>query len=276
MFENCPNILKNCQDPREYESFVEEFMIDIKVTIASIEAACPIAKHKSLKDCPVVRGDDHHGPNEVTKKIPLSTIVRDLDGHTRKILTKSNKIHNDVIESISSLDQQSLTSTARKISNGVVINKSKGEAKIDSKPTEYSWKMEEERISNPQSSRQAFTNIHINNSTSYPKREVKDFSQEKRTESPIELNIKRLLDYTTSDANVTNNTLLVYESSDLENEKEMHEEVSKTCEDNDISCLVTKVLIIVAIVSLALLTLAFYWECTQGSHKNHSDSCNFI
>ena len=56
MFENCQLILKNCQHPREYNSFVEEFLIDIRATIAAMEDACPIAKHKSLKDCPVLRG----------------------------------------------------------------------------------------------------------------------------------------------------------------------------------------------------------------------------
>ena len=51
MFEKCPKALKECQHPKDYKSFVEEFLIDIKATIAAMEDVCPKAKKKSLKDC---------------------------------------------------------------------------------------------------------------------------------------------------------------------------------------------------------------------------------
>ena len=53
MFETCPTKVKECQQPAEYESFEEEFLIDIKATIAAMEEACPVAQTKSLKSCPV-------------------------------------------------------------------------------------------------------------------------------------------------------------------------------------------------------------------------------
>ena len=83
MFENCQLILKNCQHPREYNSFVEEFLIDIRATIAAMEDDCPIAKHKSLKDCPVLTQDENSDKNR-TKIIVISILVNKIEDITRK------------------------------------------------------------------------------------------------------------------------------------------------------------------------------------------------
>ena len=74
MFVECPEILKNCQPPKEYQSFVDEFLIDIRATIATMEDVCPIAKDKSLKDCPVFSGNENPDLNYV-HLISLSNIT---------------------------------------------------------------------------------------------------------------------------------------------------------------------------------------------------------
>ena len=78
MFENCQHILNNCQNPREYNSFVEEFLIDIRATIAAMEDVCPIVKQKSLKVCPVLTHDENSDKNR-TKIIMISILVKKTD-----------------------------------------------------------------------------------------------------------------------------------------------------------------------------------------------------
>jgi hypothetical protein len=53
MFEKCPEKVKKCQQPKEYDSFEKEFLLDIEATIAAMEDVCPVAKKTSLKSCPV-------------------------------------------------------------------------------------------------------------------------------------------------------------------------------------------------------------------------------
>ena len=92
MFENCQLIVKNCQHPREYNSFADEFLIDIRATIAAMEDVCPIAKHKSLKDCPVLTGEDSDKNRSKLKVI--STLVKEIvesDYKESNIKLSSNK-----------------------------------------------------------------------------------------------------------------------------------------------------------------------------------------
>ena len=78
MFDNCQLILKNCQHPREFNSFVEEFLIDIRATVAAMEDVCPIAKHKSLKDCSVLSDNKDH-VSLITFPILVNEIVAKIE-----------------------------------------------------------------------------------------------------------------------------------------------------------------------------------------------------
>ena len=53
MSVRCPEKVKECQKANEYKRFGEEFLIDIRATIAAMEVVCPVAQKKSLKSCPV-------------------------------------------------------------------------------------------------------------------------------------------------------------------------------------------------------------------------------
>ena len=72
MSEKCPQNVRKCQKSKEYKRFVEEFLIDIRATIAAMEEVCPVAKKKSLKSCPVF----------ATKKAPATATATYLQNIT--------------------------------------------------------------------------------------------------------------------------------------------------------------------------------------------------
>ena len=51
MFEKCPKILRECLTEREYKTFIDEFLIDIRATVIAMEDVCPIAKKNTLGEC---------------------------------------------------------------------------------------------------------------------------------------------------------------------------------------------------------------------------------
>ena len=92
MFERCPGKVKECQQPAEYERFEEEFLTDIKATIAAMEEVCPVAQKKSLKTCPVFDTFNMAAVNNVVLHSGKTTpvIVNDADENSTKNTFNAN------------------------------------------------------------------------------------------------------------------------------------------------------------------------------------------
>ena len=55
MYWKCSTILEPCQKLKEFRDFQREFIADLKSTVSAIESICPIARVKSLSQCPIFR-----------------------------------------------------------------------------------------------------------------------------------------------------------------------------------------------------------------------------
>ena len=74
-----------------------------------------------------------------------------------------------------------------------------------------------------------------------------------------------------SNTNDSNN--LGFEALNLHDEKEeTSKELFNPCNDNDNTCTITKLFLVLAIVSLVVLAVAFYWEFSQGLAKNYPNN----
>ena len=98
---------------------------------------------------------------------------------------------------------------------------------------------------------------------------------EKNTEiiSDEHLNVEKVNTY--SNSNDSNN--LGFEAlNSHDEEEEISMELFNSCSDNDATCTITKSLLLLAIVSLVVLAIAFYWEYSQGLAKNYPNNGAFI
>ena len=272
MFETCPGILESCHHPREYKSFVEEFLIDIRATVAAMEAVCPVAKHKSLKDCPVLRD------NEIPA-MDVFPLVKDILEEETKLVDISGNDNTDfkVKTNTAEASQKPLTIDRARESN---LYKSKDVIWNTSINNQLSLENKAKKQTN-QTGDVGESILHLRSnsiqmsSTPLLKSEYRKKSQESFLSSNIttEINQISMLNYTTN--SFYNNET---EPLDLDGDAGLLEgdRVFKSCQDSDVSCIVAKVLLIGAVITLVLLAIVFYWECSQSVPKNYPVHSHFI
>ena len=296
MFDNCQLILKNCQHPREYNSFVQEFLIDIRATVAAMEDVCPIAKHKSLKDCPVLSDHDNSKTSQLSFKT-FSTLVNEMkeeDTELRNSDTKDDigaeiKEHTeDILAMVNIISSSSVRNT---IPEGNI----KGIIKIERKPEGKVYTTTNERktkvIVNLKTDTERTTLEEISSNTlnyeSYPTIVTKEDNLEKDKKESSMSKVSKLFNgikENTADKhedvekvyniyyNLNNSNRDAFEALDFHDEISEEEEISQElfnpCHDNDKTCTITKLFLVLAIVSLIVLAIAFYWEFSQGLSKN--------
>ena len=293
MFEKCQLILKNCQHPREYNSFVEEFLIDIIATIAAIEDVCPIAKRKSIKDCPVLTGDANSDKNR-TKLIVISTLVKEIvesDYKETNIKLSSNK---DIIRETridTKADTIVETKAAFKVTEGkftplpTLMKKIKGTNRKDDGKHDIKTEIKQ----NEMLEINKYKNIRtVDEATvkvgqdKIPSKSINSFkyvdsdknTKENHREDKIEISVTE---------QVTDINSFGFEAQDqptetdiLEEEEDISEEYFSTCQANDTSCIITRLLFIVSIVSLVLLAIFFYLDYSQGLATNYPQNRVYI
>ena len=98
MSEKCPEKVAECQQPKEYARFGEEFLIDIRATIAAMEEVCPVAQKKSLKMCPVFGSENIPNRSYATasylQNITFSIASTDVTNNTPQTVTKKTMFEN--------------------------------------------------------------------------------------------------------------------------------------------------------------------------------------
>ena len=229
MIEECPEKVRKCQTAREYEHFVEEFLTDIRATISTMEAVCPIAMKKSLRRCPVFRTINIYSAKFVQikslsksklKTIPvLTTDIKAVSNFTGKTAlveniqtaVDENKLENKILVTVENNDDEEiLPSVTKPVSVNIKGN------------------LNEERVVQKVEERESVFNLALNNSS--------------RCNSSGETSKKSNEEENNCDIKDTFDVLLV------------------TCQNYATGCLVTKLLLATAIVSLVLISVAFYVE----------------
>ena len=290
MFGNCRLILKNCQHPREYKSFVEEFLIDIRATIAAMEDVCPIAKHKSLKDCPVLTGDEKSDKNR-SELIVFSTLVKEIyesDFEKSNIKLSSNKDTNKID---TKADTKVETEAAHKVTDDnltplpMLMKEIKEEIMIKDGKHGITTKIKQDEMleittnKNIRTLDEATARVNQDN---IPSKSINSFKIVDSDTNTKENHRENNLDISGRE-NVTDISRFAFEAQDqhadkdiLEQEEDISEELFSICQANDAYCIITKLLLVVSIVSLVSLAILFYLDFSQGLAKNYPHNRVYI
>jgi hypothetical protein len=315
MFENCQLILKNCQHPREFNSFVEDFRIDIRATIAAMEDVCPIAKHKSLKDCPVLSENKDH-VSLITFPI-LVNEMEEVDFEVKRILKTKNNMEKEIkdytnkedkLSEVNSILSPSVQNAIRGENDEDRTVERKAGAKIDITPDQKRNTVIEILKKNNEMTTLFFSDS--SNTFEYyesdPNNVIKEDNLEKDKKKSSINNLSKLftvdkandslevdtelisnksenvgkvynIRYNSNDSNnYTFEALNLHDEREIFEEEERYKKLFNPCNDNDNTCTITKLLLVLAIVSLVVLAIAFYWEFSQGLAKNYPNNGAFI
>ena len=83
--------------------------------------------------------------------------------------------------------------------------------------------------------------------------------------------------YNSNDSNSDGFAALnLHDEKDIFQEEGNSKELFKICNDDDNTGRITKLLFVLAIVSLVVLAIAFYWELSQGITKNYPHNGAFL